>query len=291
MKEGRRRIPLLKRLAIEVLGEDLAKRVWSRVEFIGDIAVIKVPFSLSPKDLRPLAEALLREVPRVKSVWAAFPGVGGEYRVRSYIHLAGDMRSETIYKEYGCLFKIDITKVFLTPRLSYEHMRVAKLVKEGEVVTNMFAGVGTFSIVIAKYSKPRAVHSIDINPAAYQYMVDNVLLNKVEGIVLPYLGDAARVIDEKLVSTSDRVLMPLPDLALPYLPHAVKALRDRGIVHLYLHVKPSINEDPRIVAEKAFYSKCIEYGLDCKVIYSRVVRMVGPRKYQVVLDTYCSNVN
>ncbi len=287
---GGRRIPLLKRLAIEVLGEDLAKRVWSRVEFIGDIAVIKVPFSLSPKDLKPLAEALLREVPRVKSVWAALPGVGDEYRVRNYMHLAGDVRSETIYKEHGCLFKIDIAKVFLTTKLSYEHMRVAKLVKEGEVVTNMFAGVGTFSIIIARYSKPRAVHSIDINPAAYQYMVDNALLNRVEGIVLPYLGDAARVIDEKLVGTSDRVLMPLPDLALSYLPYAVKALRCRGVIHVYLHVKPSVNEDPRTVAEKALYSKCVEYGLSCRTAYSRVVRMVGPRKYQVVLDTYCSKV-
>lgn len=290
MKKARGRIPLLKRLAIEVLGEVFAKRIWSRIEFIGDIAVIKVPFNLSPKDLKPLAEALLREVPRVKSVWATLPGVGGEYRVRSYVHLAGDARSETIYREYGCLFKVDITKVFLTPRLSYEHMRVAKLVKEGEVVTNMFAGVGTFSIIIAKYSKPRAVYSIDINPAAYQYMVDNVLLNRVDGIVLPYLGDAARVIDEKLSNTSNRVLMPLPDLALPYLPYAAKALRDRGVVHIYLHVKPSINEDPRVVAEKTLYSKCIEYGLNCKVTYSRVVRMVGPRKYQVVLDTYCSKL-
>jgi len=280
------REPLLRRIAKEVYGEDMARRIWKRIEIIGDIAVIRVPFWLEPSDLKPLAEAILERIPYVKSVWAGLPGVGGEYRLRKYVHLAGEPRSETIYREHGCMFKLDITKTYISPRLNYEHGRIARLVRRGEVVTNMFAGVGLFSIIIARKAMPSRVYSIDINPWAYRYMVENIRLNRVEDKVIPFLGDAAEVIMEKLVGTSDRVLMPLPELALEYLEYAIKALQGgRGIIHVYLHVDAAKGEDPYGKAMDKLYSRLDELGVRGRVVFKRKVRMIGPRKYQVVLDT------
>ncbi|MCD6301623.1 MAG: class I SAM-dependent methyltransferase family protein, partial [Staphylothermus sp.] len=152
----------IRKIAREVLGEENARKIWGRIEIIGDIAVIRVPFDMDSEELVPLAEKIIAELPYVKSVWAGLPGVAGPYRLRKYVHLAGEKRSETIYKEHGCLFKVDITKVYVSPTLNYEHKRVAQQVKPGETVVNMFAGAGFFSIIIAKYSKPKIVHSIDI---------------------------------------------------------------------------------------------------------------------------------
>ncbi|WFO76222.1 class I SAM-dependent methyltransferase family protein [Desulfurococcaceae archaeon MEX13E-LK6-19] len=280
-----RQKPLLRRIAEEVYGEEFANKIWKRIEIIGDIAVIRVSFNVTPEELKPLAKAILEKIPYVKSVWAGLPGVKGEYRLREYVHLAGEKRSETIYKEHGCLFKTDITKVYISPRLNYEHKRIAKLVKPGEVVTNMFAGAGLFSIIIAKYSRPARVYSIDINPIAYKYMVENIKLNKVEDIVIPLLGDAAKVIDEKLVDTSDRVLMPLPELAIDYLPYAIKALRGRkGFIHVYVHVKTLPGESYIEKAKDLVLKRLDEINVSGRVLFARKVRMVGPRKYQVVLD-------
>lgn len=277
----------MRQLAREVLGEELAEKIWSRMEVVGDILIIRVPFDVDHVVLKKLAERVLSELPYIKSVWGGFPGVRGEYRLREYVHLAGEMRSETIYKEYGCRFKIDITKVYVSTTLSYEHIRVAKLVEPGEVVTNMFAGAGFFSIIIAKYSKPKLVYSIDINPHAYHYMVENIKLNKVEDKVIPLLGDAASIIMEKLVNTSDRVLMPYPDIALEYLIYAVKALRDRGFIHIYLHVEAGRDEDPIDKAKDLAVGRLMEIGVsDYMFKYGRIVRPIAPRKYQVVLDTY-----
>jgi tRNA (guanine37-N1)-methyltransferase len=276
---------LLRELALRVLGER-GRWVWSRLEVIGDIAVIKKPIygDLTLEDFVVLAEELLKVVP-VKSVWLAVTPVSGPYKTRGFVHLAGEPRSWTIYREHGCSFKVDITKVFVTPRLGHEHLRVAKLVRGGEVVVNMFAGVGVFSIVIARLSKPGRVHSIDINPEAYNMMVENIRLNKVEGIVVPYLGDAARVVEERLAGVADRVLMPLPDLALEYSPQALLALRGpRGFIHFYLHLKAD--------KERMFYSKAVEM-VRGKVeaeswilanARTRVVRKVGPGMVQVVVD-------
>ncbi len=277
----------LRRLAVEVLGEELARKIWSRMEIIGDILVIRIPFDIDPAVLRPLAERILEELPYIKSVWGGLPGVSGTYRLRKYVYLAGEPRSETIYKEHGCRFKIDFTKVYISTTLSYEHLRIAKLVEPGEVVTNMFAGAGFFSIVIAKHARPRRVYSIDINPDAYHYMVENIKLNKVEDIVIPLLGDAAKIIEEKLVNTSDRVLMPYPDIALEYLVYAVKALREKGWIHIYLHIEASREEDPVKKAGETVVDKLYELGVrEAEPRFGRIVRPIAPRRYQVVVDMY-----
>ncbi len=275
----------IKKLAEEVLGPEKARLIWGRVEIIGDIAVIRVPFGISPEELRPLAEKLLAEFSYIKSVWAGLPGVSGPYRLRPYVHLAGEKRSTTIYKEHGCLFKIDITRVYVSPTLNYEHRRIAELVKPGEIVTNMFAGAGFFSIIMAKYSRPRKVYSIDINPDAYNFMVENVRLNKVEDIVEPILGDAAKIIEERLVNTSDRVLMPYPELALEYLKYALMALKEgRGWIHVYLHIDAGKEEKPIEKAKTILIEKLSQLGYSGDIVNGRIVRTVAPRKYQVVLD-------
>ncbi len=281
---------LLRKLAREVLGEEYARKLWGRLEIIGDIAVIRVPFDINPEDLKPLAERILVELPYVKSVWAGLPGVKGAYRLRPYIHLAGEKRSVTIYREHGCSFKIDITKVYVSPTLNYEHKRIAELVKPGEVVVNMFAGAGFFSIIIAKKVKHVKVYSIDINPDAYHYMVENIRLNKVEEQVIPLLGDAAEIIKEKLVNTSDRVLMPYPELALDYLEYALMALRGRrGIIHVYLHVDAPKNTDPLLVAEEKIREKLYSLNVKNIIVHNkRIVRTIAPRKYQVVIDVEVS---
>lgn len=277
----------MKKIAREFLGEDYASRLWRRVEFIGDIALIRTPLGMDPRDLKPLAEELIKRLPYVKSVWAAIPGVTGEYRLRRHVWLAGEERSETIYREHGCLFKVDINKVYVSPSLNYEHIRVARLVEPGEMVVNMFAGAGLFSIIIAKYSRPRLVYSIDINPHAYKYMVENIALNRVEGLVEPILGDAKQVVEEKLVGVADRVLMPYPELALEYLPYALKALRGgRGWIHVYLHVHTSKNEHWRTRAQSIVEDRLHELGARHRVVNIRKIRNVGPRTHQVVVDVY-----
>jgi tRNA (guanine37-N1)-methyltransferase len=282
---------IVRTLASKLFGEEKARAIWDRLEIIGDIAVLKSPMLAGLKDpltleeYKELAKEIMKIHKNVKSVWLAISPTSGKYRVRGkYIHLAGEPRSETIYKEHGCRFKVDITKVFITPRLSYEHIRVASLVRDGEEVVNMFAGVGTFSIIIACKSRVRRVHSIDINPDAWRYMVENIKINKVEDKVIPYLGDAAEVIETKLSNVATRVLMPLPELALDYLKYAIMALKGRGTIHVYLHVKSQRKEDPILKAIDMVKNRVEGLGVKLIKASGRIVRLVGPRVYQVVVD-------
>jgi len=276
----------LKKIAAEVLGEEIAKKLWGRLEIIGDIAILRKPPDVDLDVLKPLAEEILRRLPYVRSVWAAVSPITGEFRVREFAHLAGEKRSTTIYKEHGCVFKIDIRSVYISPALNYEHARVARLVRPGEFVINMFAGAGLFSIIIAKKARPSKVVSIDINPEAYALMVENVRLNKVESVVEPVLGDAREVVRKCCIGAADRVLMPLPELAVDYLHDAVSALRGRGFVHVYYFVTAGRREEAVATAGEVFAGALEKTGVRWEIVSGRVVRSVGPRYYQVVLDIF-----
>ncbi len=276
---------LLREVVKKILGREYADRVWSRIEMVGDIAVIRKPPDLAPELFIPVGEEILRTLPYVKSVWLAITPIKSQYRVREHVFLAGERRSVTTYREHGCVFKIDINNVYASPALNYEHRRVAELVSPGEFVINMFAGAGLFSIIIAKKARPKQVISIDVNPRAYELMLENISLNKVEGVVTARLGDAAQVIKD-YVNSADRVLMPLPEYSRTYLPEAISALDRRGVIHVYDFVSAESREEALVKGRGVFERELRGLGVMYEFLFSRVVRSVGPRYYQVVLDIH-----
>jgi tRNA (guanine37-N1)-methyltransferase len=142
----------------------------------------------------------------------------------------------------------------------------------------MFAGVCPFSILIAKRKSKVYVYSSEINPDAYDLMVENIVLNRVENKVIPLLGDAI-LHSKELTGVVDRVLMPLPEKALEALPIAYKEVKDGGVVHVYLHLEC----EKKICIETAM--KLVSSRVSgLKPSYGRIVREVAPRVYQVVVD-------
>lgn len=270
------------------------KRGWLRsLDIIGDIAVIEVKPEFN-EIKHEIADKILKEVKYIKVVVEKKSPVSGEYRVMDLEWLAGERRFTTIHREYGCIFKLDISKVYFTPRLSTERMRIARMVRAGEVIVNMFAGIGTYSIIIAKRAleKPSKIYSIDINPHAYDYALENVKINKVEDIVIPILGDAKEVITSRLMEVADRVLMPYPELALKYLEYAIMALKDSGgIIHAYDFIKYMKNEDPRNKMKERYEEKLKEFNVEYEILDIRRTGEVAPREYRMVIDIKILNKN
>jgi tRNA (guanine37-N1)-methyltransferase len=223
----------LKSALSETLSGESLVLVQNSYDIVGDIAIIRLAQDLieCPSDI---ADAVMRVHKKIKTVLAQTGGVQGDFRLRRLEFVSGEKRTVTSHREWGCLFRVDVEKCYFSPRLSYERMRIAKQVRNGEAVLNMFAGVGCFSILIAKYSNPRRVYSIDANPSAVRYMQDNVRMNKACGKVVSFLGDAKVTVERKLQHTADRVLMPLPGKAFEYLPCALSALKEAGgHIHYY----------------------------------------------------------
>lgn len=258
--------------------------VYKSYDVIGDIAVIRVPEQLLSMS-STIAEALMAQHKHVKAVWRQSSPVAGDFRLRELELVSGERRTDTVHKEHGCLFKVDIKECYFSPRLGYERLRIARMVKDDEVVINMFAGVGCYSITIAKHSKAARIYSVDINPVAVKYMHENVLLNKVVDRVIPIEGDARTVVENKLKNTADRVLMPLPERAYEYLGSALSALRPRrGWVHYYAFEHAEKGENPVEKVKTKVLENVQRQTANFELSLGRIVRQTGPNWYQVAID-------
>jgi tRNA (guanine37-N1)-methyltransferase len=265
--------------ALEPVGRHV---IFSSYDVIGDIIIMKIPNSLQHKKYT-IGKQLLESMKHVKCVFLQTSSVDGDFRLRRLELLAGVDRTVTEYHEHGCRFRVDVGKVYFSPRLSTERHRIAERVRDNEIITNMFAGVGTFSILIAKQNPCSTVFSIDSNPKANNLCLVNTRLNNVQDRVFPLCGDAKYIAGNLLAGLSDRVLMPLPEKAMEFVDSAVACLRNnRGSIHYFAHIKAQNRKDAvragKLATTEAFRNYNHELGT------TRIVREVGPRLYQIVSD-------
>ncbi|MDD2655919.1 MAG: class I SAM-dependent methyltransferase family protein [Candidatus ainarchaeum sp.] len=262
-----------------IVGKE-AEGIFSSYDIVGDIAVLEIPDNLRAKE-KEIAEALLKADQKIKVVLRKEGGMEGEYRVRRFSFLAGENRTETIYVEHGVRMRLDLAKVYFSPRLSHERGRIAENVKAGETVLVMFAGVGPFALVIAKKQKDAKVIGIELNPEAVRYFEENIELNGMEGRVEAVLGDVRKVVPERFAGFADRVLMPLPKSAEDFLGVALLAAKKGGTIHFYTFVN---RKDGKGAAERKAIEAGNKAGRKIEIIESREVRPFSPSTVQIVVD-------
>ena len=267
---------------VEKLSPALLQRVPRAIDFVGDIAIIEVPSELNQHKTE-IGEALMKAYKQTKTVLAKSGAVEGVYRIRNFEVIAGAKRTATIYKEYGCKYHIDVTKAYFSPRLSSEHNRVASAVKDEETVVDLFAGVGPFSIPIAKKNKNVRIYAIDLNPEAIALLKKNVTLNRTEKQILAFLGDARQIVQENLSGKAYRVIMNLPEIADEFVDAACEAIKpEGGIIHYYCFLNaPDPIEDAKVRLTEAVKQNNRRVA---KIILAKKVREVAPYTWQMVVD-------
>ena len=108
----------------------------------------------------------------------------------------------------------------------------------GEVVADLFAGVGPFSVLIGKKCPLAKVYAVDLNPDAVELLKVNVRVNRVDSHVFPICADAREIAAGKLKGTADRVIMNLPETAIDFVDAACNAIKpEGGVVHFYGFVR------------------------------------------------------
>jgi len=246
------------------------------IDFIGDIAIIR----LNDKSIaKEVADAIMKTNKYIKTV-CIDKGVKEDYRIRDIEIVAGKKKTETMHIEYGLKIKLDIAKVYFSPRLSTERMRVAKQVKENEIVIDMFAGVAPFSLLIAKVAKPKKIYAIDINPVAVKYAIENVKLNKMDDIIEVVEGDAKDILPN--LPDADHVIMNLPHKSFNFLP---LALEKGKILHYYeIMERKKIEERVEKIKRKAE-----KEGYEVEIKNVRVVGSYSPSKQKIGMEIYRLN--
>jgi len=243
-------------------------------ERLGDIVILDED---DPERARRIADAIVESDVPCETVVNRASKVAGEYRVREWDVLHGD-DTETVHREYGHEFALDVAEVYFSPRLATERHRVAEQVEAGERVVDMFAGVGPFAVPMA--ARGAEVLACDVNPAAIGYLRGNAERNGVADRVTALEGDVRETTAE-YTDWADRVVMNLPHSADEFLDTAVRIAGDDCVLHLY---DMAHEDDPFGPGERGIREVAEHAGYGVEVLTRREVRSYAPHELNVCLD-------
>ena len=195
--------------------------------------------------------------------------------------------TETIHKENHCLFKLDVARIMWAKGNTTERRRIADLVQPEETVVDLFAGIGYFSIPMAVHSKPERIYSVEINPVAYDYLCQNIEINKVSDVINPLFGDCRDLAPQ---GVADRVLMGYIGNTHHYLDVALKSLKEEGgIIHYHESVPDKLKfERPAQRMEdavnKANDADKANENRKVEILNKKIIKKYSPGVYHVVVD-------
>lgn len=195
-------------------------------DVIGHIAITKIR---NREKAESLAQSLIKANKSISTVYLD-TGIWGEYRIRNLELLAGTDNPVAMYRENSVVMALDVRKVYFSPRLATERMLVSKDVRDGEEVLDMFAGIGPFSLNIARWHRC-TVHAIDSNPDAIYYMQQSIELNRLNGKVIPHNADVEAALYQ--LNGFHRIIMNLPHDSFRYLDVALQHLHPGGTLYYY----------------------------------------------------------
>jgi len=257
------------------------KRIPRSFDIIGEIIIIQIPHELKKKE-KIIAESLLKQHNNIKTIYAKGKFYG-RLRKPKLRWIAGKKTSETVYKEAGCLFKMDVKTCFFSPRLSTDRLEIANICKKGENVLVMFSGVAPYGIVIAKNSCVKRVVCVELSKEASEYAKENVKLNRLINVEI-IQGDVKRICPllKKKKDLFDRIIMGRPQLKDTFLKEAFMVVKKGTIVHF----QDFINEQDFVkgVHIKRVMDAAKKAKRKVEIHGTKIIRELAPYKHHVRVD-------
>ena len=263
---------LERRFAEAGLPPEAMPRHWER---LGDVVILTLP-----KPARPFAEAiapLFGEVLRARTVVETMAGIDGRLRTPSVRVLWGGA-TETVHREGGIRYKLDVARVMFSSGNLAERVSIADRIRPGDVVVDLFAGIGYFALPIAVRARPAAVFACEVNPVAFGYLVENVRLNRAANVV-PLLGDCRETAPR---GVADWVVMGHFDSG-DYLDVGIAALREEGRI-LYHCLSPADRD--REGPGEAVRGAAATHGAEVLELTTRIVKSYAPRIDHTMVEAH-----
>jgi len=250
---------------------DILPAKWEK---IGDILILNLPDGLSSKER---VAQLYAKILNCRAVLKNAGSIKGQMRTPHMVHLWGDHNTETVHKENGIQYKLDPMNIMFSFGNVDERIRMASVSHADEIVVDLFAGIGYFTLPLAVHCQA-TVHCCEINPVAYHYLLENSVLNRVTHRVHAHLGDCTIVAPSKY---ADRVIMGYLR-SKPFLPVAFEVLRPAGGI-IHYHTSCPINNfpyEPLAVVASAATNK----GHNVRLLQAKIVKSYAPGIVHGVLD-------
>ncbi|WP_247005610.1 class I SAM-dependent methyltransferase [Halorientalis litorea] len=217
---------------LRTLEDHLRERGWSDDELarapgswavVGTVVLVEMGDAPRPAEV---GDALLSLHENADTVLAR-GGIDGTQREPDVTVVAGDGDTETVHTEHGTRYALDLAAVMFSPGNKAERARMGDVTDDGERVFDMFAGIGYFTLPMARAGA--RVTAAEINATSFRYLLENAKLNDVHDRVDLYRADCREVAGGV---EADRVVMGYYE-AWEYLDAALAALEPGGVLHMH----------------------------------------------------------
>jgi tRNA wybutosine-synthesizing protein 2 len=253
---------------LRTLADHLRQRGWTEAEIdaapsswavVGSVVLVAMGESPRPAEV---GEALLALHGEADTVLARH-GISGAHREPDVEVIAGEGDTETVHTEHGTEYALDLAEVMFSPGNEAERVRMGEYVEQDERVLDMFAGIGYFTLPMARAGAE--VTAVERNPTAFRYLVENTKRNGVDGLVHPYRADCRAVVSTG-IDPVDRVVMGYYE-SWTYLDSALDALASGGTLHMH-----------ETTPEKLVFERPIERLEDAATDAGRSVELLDRRR-------------
>jgi tRNA (guanine37-N1)-methyltransferase len=249
---------------------------------LGNVALVNFPFGTKESGKKKFAKELLIKHNNIKTVLEKSHNFSGRLRKQTTKYLGGVKTKEVLYKENGCEFRFNLDETYFSPRLANERKEISDLMKKGEEILVMFAGVSPFPIVIAKNSGVKKIYSNELNRKANEYGEENIVRNKLQDKIELFPGDIKKVALKfrEAGKTFDVIVMPRPQLKDSFLDLAFMLSRPKTRIYYYDFCKI---EDKEKIVEK-IKKEAKEFGVGVRINKVKDAGEIAPYKVRLRVD-------
>ncbi|MGM0398934.1 MAG: class I SAM-dependent methyltransferase [Halobacteriota archaeon] len=276
-----RRIGLDSLLRERGFDEAAIERAPSSWAVIGDVILV----SFGDCERREAVGEALLDLHGEADTVLARGGIAGETRHPDVEVVAGSGDTETVHYEHGTAYALDLARVMFAPGNKAERAHMGEVVAPDETVLDMFAGIGYFTLPMARAGA--RVTAVEKNPEAFRYLTENAALNEVQDRVELLLGDCRDVVETRVAAADprfDRVVMGYYD-AYAYLESALASLAPGGIVHMH-EATPEAELWDRPI--RRLREAATSVGRSAEILDRRRVKSHSEGVWHVVLDARVS---
>ena len=259
------------------LPKELIEYLPTKWEKVGNVLIVKLHPNLA--SYQELIGKTYAEILQCKTVLQDRGSILGTFREPDVSIMYGPKDTETIHKENGIRFKLDPQKIMFSSGNMDERIRMGRIATHDEVIVDLFAGIGYFTLPIAVHSKPKKIYACEINKVAYDYLCQNIVLNNVTSIVEPLSGDNRKTSPKNV---ANRVIMGYLTDTYDFLPTAIKCLQNHtGIIHYHEVCPNELIPDRPLEKTKEIAKK---HGRKIKLLKNTHVKSYAPGVSHIVLD-------
>ena len=254
---------------------------------LGKVVILKLNQKLY-EQRTAIGNACLELLPKIKSIYANMGRIIGTFREPEKIEfIAGEDNPIVEHREHDVIYRFDITKIMFSKGNVHERRFLATLVKKGEIIVDMFAGIGYFSLPIARHSAAERIYSIELNPESYRFLTENIKINHFEDKIIPINGDCKQEV-LKLSNAgimADRIIMGVFPAPKEHIKEALTLTREKGSI---FHYEGVVEKDKYLTLFEDFKAIAKKENYRCKLNSYRYVKSYGPNLFHTVLDIFVS---